>query len=80
MKSIDVGHAGLETLLADAQKERVVLTRDGKPVALMIGLDEEQQELGSSEEFWKLIGERRRQQTISRAELERRLDSPKTSP
>ncbi len=46
----------------------------------MIGLDEEQQELGSSEEFWRLIRERRRQQTISRAELERRLDDRKTSP
>jgi hypothetical protein len=37
-------------------------------------------ELGSGEEFWRLIRERRRQQTISRAELERRLDARKTSP
>ena len=80
MKSVNVADAGLETFLADAQKEQVVLTRDGKPVALLIVLDEEQQELGSSEEFWKLITERRRQQTISRAELERRLDSQKASP
>ena len=79
MKTLDVAHAGFESFLDAAKKERVVLTREGKPVALLIGLDEEQQDLGSSEEFWSLITQRRRQPTISRAELERRLDSLKTS-
>jgi hypothetical protein len=37
-------------------------------------MDEEQIRLGSSLEFWKLIEESRRQTTISRQELERRLD------
>jgi antitoxin (DNA-binding transcriptional repressor) of toxin-antitoxin stability system len=75
VKTIDVGQADLETFLAAAQEEQVVLTREGKPVALLIGLDKEQQDLGASEEFWKLITERRRQGTISRAALERRADS-----
>ena len=79
MKSIDVDDAGLDTFVAAAREERIVLTREGKPVALLIGLDEEQQDLGSSEEFWNLITKRRRQETISRAELERRVDSQKTS-
>ena len=43
-------------------------------MALLIGLDEEQEQLGQSERFWNLIAERRRQPTISRAELEKRLD------
>ena len=36
-------------------------------------LDEEQLELGSSDRFWTLIAERRREKTLSRAELEERL-------
>ncbi len=74
MKSVEVAKTDLERLAADAQQERVVLTRNGKPVALVIGLDEDQRALGSSGEFWNLIAERRRQPTISRAELERRLE------
>jgi antitoxin (DNA-binding transcriptional repressor) of toxin-antitoxin stability system len=65
------------TLVAEAQQERVILTRDGHPIALLVaieGMDEEQIRLSSSPEFWKLIEERRREKTISREELERRLD------
>jgi antitoxin (DNA-binding transcriptional repressor) of toxin-antitoxin stability system len=53
------------------------VTRKGKPVALVVGvegLDNEQLQLGSSKKFWKLIEERRRQKTFSRRELEKRLD------
>jgi hypothetical protein len=39
------------------------------------GLDQEQVELGMSAKFWTLIAERRKQKTISREELERRLAS-----
>lgn len=49
----------------------------GNQLVRIIGpeqLDEEQIELGSDPEFWKLIEARRAQKTISRAELERRLD------
>jgi antitoxin (DNA-binding transcriptional repressor) of toxin-antitoxin stability system len=55
----------------------VVVTRKGKPVALVLGvegMDEEQIQLGSSGKFWKLIEERRRQKTISRKDLEKTLD------
>jgi hypothetical protein len=37
------------------------------------GLDEEQLQLGSSEKFWTLIEARRRQKTVGRTELERRI-------
>jgi hypothetical protein len=36
-------------------------------------LDEEQIQLASSDEFWKMIAERRRQPTLSREELEEQL-------
>jgi hypothetical protein len=45
-------------------------------VALVVGvegLDEEQLQLGSSDRFWTLIEARRKQKTMSRAELERRI-------
>jgi antitoxin (DNA-binding transcriptional repressor) of toxin-antitoxin stability system len=53
------------------------VTRKDKPVALVVGIegmDKEQLQLSSSKKFWKLIEERRRQKTISRRELEKRLD------
>jgi antitoxin (DNA-binding transcriptional repressor) of toxin-antitoxin stability system len=74
VKTIELGESSLETCVDDAQDDQVVLTRGGKAVALLIALDEEQEQLGSSERFWSLIAERRRQPTISRSELEKRLD------
>ena len=78
MKTISVDEASLNDCVNDAQTERVVFTRDGAPVALLVGiqgLDEEQIALGSSDEFWTLIAERRRQKSISRAELDARLNT-----
>ena len=77
MKTIGLEHATLETCIKDARRDRVVVTRKGKPVAPVLGvdgLDEEQSQLGSSEKLWTLIEERRRQKTISRRELEKTLD------
>ncbi len=78
MKTIGLEQATLEICLTDAQRERVVITREGKPFALIIGLeglDEEQLELEYSDKFWKLIEQRRKQRTMSRAELEEMLDN-----
>ncbi len=74
MKTIVLEQATLDSCVREAQADRVVVTRDGVPVALVIGvegLDEEQVKLGSSDEFWRLIVERRRQKTLNRADLER---------
>src|SRR5262245_9606380 len=76
MIMIGLEEADLGECVALAQQDRVVITRRGKPVALIIGvegLDQEQLELGSSDRFWQLITERRGQPRISRAELEQRM-------
>jgi hypothetical protein len=77
LKTLRIEDTTLDACVAEAQQERVILTRNGHPVALLMGvdgLDEEQIDLCSDPEFWKLIEESRRQKTISREELERRLD------
>ena len=54
------------------------MAQNDKPVAIIIGvagMDEDQLQLSTSDQFWKLIAKRRGQKTIDRAELERRLDS-----
>ncbi len=79
MKVIRIDEANIKECVKDAQHERVVLTRRGKPVALIVGvvgMDLEQIALGHSDEFWKLIRERRGQNTMNRAELEERLAEP----
>ena len=78
MKTIALEQATFDVCLDGAQRERVMITREVKPVALLIGLeglDEEQLELGYSDKFWKLIEQRRKQRTMSRAELEKQLES-----
>jgi hypothetical protein len=76
MKQISLEKAVLEICISEAQHERVILTRKGKPVALILGIegmDSEQLELGSSDKFWELITARRTQKTITREELEEKL-------
>src|SRR5437879_4807886 len=50
-------------LITAAQTQRVVITRDGQPYALLVGIankDEEDLELEFSPEFWRTIEESRR--------------------
>ncbi len=78
MKMIGLEQATLEVCIKDSQDERVVITRNGKPFALIVGvegMDEEQLQLGSSDKFWKLVEKWRKEKTISRAELEQRLNN-----
>ena len=80
MKTVGLEQATLDACVEDAQQDRVVITRAGRPVAMVIGvqgLDKEQLELGSSGKFWQMIRERRGEATVSRAELERRIASEK---
>lgn len=82
MKVMNLERATLDTCIRESQSERVVITREGKPVALIVGvegLDKEQLELGTSDGFWKLISERRNQRTLSRAGLEERLNKGKST-
>lgn len=76
MIKIDVKRANIDACVTDAQHERVVITRNGKPIALVVGvegMDDEQLQLGSSDKFWRLITERRKQKTMSRSEVEQRI-------
>jgi antitoxin (DNA-binding transcriptional repressor) of toxin-antitoxin stability system len=79
VKVIGIDEANITECVKEAQHERVVLTRRGKPVALIVGvmgMDLEQIAQGHSDEFWQLIRERRGQKTLSRTELEKRLAKP----
>ncbi len=83
MKTVSIDGTTLDACVEDAQRERVVVTRAGVPVALIVGiegLDEEQLELGSSDDFWRLIAERRQQRTIDGTELRRRIDELRSNP
>jgi prevent-host-death family protein len=63
-----------------AQNDRVVVTRRGKPAAVLVGVegrDWEDVVLQSSPDFWRLIEERRRQPTIPLHESKARLKKRK---
>ncbi len=75
MKTIGLEKTSLDSCIDEAQQERVIVTRKGKPVALIIGIDEEQLDLGRDDSFWKLIEERRSQDTVGREELQRLINS-----
>ena len=76
MKVIKLNDTSLFDCISDAQREKIVITRNGKPVALVIGvlgLDTEQLELGSDPAFWELIARRRRQRALTRTDLDQKL-------
>jgi prevent-host-death family protein len=67
----------LDSILTRAQRERIVISRRGKPCALLIGIedyDAEDLRVASSEDLWRMIRERRTGgESIPRAEIEARL-------
>ncbi|MCX7014276.1 MAG: hypothetical protein NTW86_17280 [Candidatus Sumerlaeota bacterium] len=71
MKTVGIDQVNLQDCVNQAQEDRLIVTRDGHPVALVIAIDEEQLELGQDASFWKLIEERRGQRSVSREELEK---------
>jgi len=76
MKTVDIQETNLDACVVDTQSDRVVIMRGGNPVALVVGvqgLDEEQIQLGASDEFWKLISQRRKEPTLDRSALEKKL-------
>ncbi len=59
-----------------AQGDRVVITRRGKPAAVLVGVegaDWETVVLESDPKFWSLIEKRRKQPTVSMAEVRKSL-------
>ncbi|MCP4105740.1 MAG: hypothetical protein GY749_09410 [Desulfobacteraceae bacterium] len=78
MKMLNMEQTTLHMCNKEAQSDRLIITSKGKPVAIIVGLDgidEEQLEAGISEKFWSLIEKRRKQKTVSRAELEEKINT-----
>ena len=66
----------VKACLDEAQGDRVVITRRGKPAAVLIGVEGEDWEtvvLETDPTFWKLVQKRRKQPTIALDELEARV-------
>jgi len=60
----------------EAQRERVVITRRGRPAALLVGVEGQDWEavvLGADAAFWRLIRARRREGTLSLDAVRRRV-------
>ena len=79
MKVVALGTVknGLSSYVDAAQNDRVLITRHGKPVALMIGVEGEEFEdlmTRSDPEFWRMIETRRKSsKTVTAEEMRRRL-------
>lgn len=67
----------VKACIDEAQEGRVVITRRGKPAALLVGVEGKDWEtviLETDPTFWKLIQQRRKEPTISFQELKARLN------
>ena len=61
-----------------SQEDRVVITRHGRPAAVLVGVEGEDREdivLQTDPSFWKLIRKRRKEKTISLDELKAELEN-----
>jgi prevent-host-death family protein len=70
--------ADLDSVLDLAQKERLVILRNGKPSAVVVGVenyDAEDWALATSADFWRMIEERRDGRLLSLADVKARLAS-----
>ncbi len=66
----------LKAMVDSAQRERVIVTRKDKPIAVLVGIenkDEEDLALERDADFWKMIRERRREKSIPLDEVKKRL-------
>jgi antitoxin (DNA-binding transcriptional repressor) of toxin-antitoxin stability system len=66
-----------------AQKEQVIVIRDGRPCALLVGMenrDAEDFHYMTSPEFWRMIEEARRMPTVPLEQVKAQLFGDKNSP
>ena len=64
----------------EAQQDRVIVTRRGKPAAVLVGVegaDWDAVVLQTDPAFWKMIRSRRAQGTLSLEQLRARLRAPR---
>lgn len=70
-------------VLQASQRERVLVTAQGKPVAVVVGLENKDREdlaLETSEDFWQMIEERRQRPTVPLRDIEAELFADESSP
>jgi prevent-host-death family protein len=75
--------ATLEQFMSDAakfvsesQQEQILITREGEPVAVLVGVegrDPEDAQLEASPEFWQMIEERQKRPTIKLKDVKAHL-------
>jgi prevent-host-death family protein len=73
----------LNALLDSARQGRILVTRNGEPCALIVGLDNKDEEdllLEESPEFWRMIQERRKEPTIPLEAIKAELFADDTEP
>ncbi|HZU35607.1 MAG TPA: type II toxin-antitoxin system Phd/YefM family antitoxin [Gemmataceae bacterium] len=74
----------LDAVLNSSQKERIVISRAGKPCAILVGIqdyDAEDLQLAASPDFWLMIGQRRSEgRSIPLAEVETLLKTRRAKP
>jgi len=78
MKTISVRdlQKSIKEAVDSAQGDRVVVTRHGKPAAVLLGVEGKDWEtvvLETSARFWNMVEERRTEPTLSIEEVEREL-------
>ena len=78
MKSIGVRdlQKRVKECIDEAQVDRLVITRRGKPAALLIGVEDKSWDAVISQSdpaFWKFVRARRAQPTLSISEMRKRL-------
>lgn len=64
----------------DAQADRVIITRHGKPAAVLLGVEGQDWDavvLETDPTFWRMVRARRKQPTISFGQLKARLRAKK---
>ena len=82
MKSISVRdlQKAIKRCVEASQEERVVVTRNGKPTAVIIGVEGQDWEtiaLQTNPSFWRLIEKRRKEKTIPISEVRALLKTPR---
>jgi len=67
----------LQDYVRSAQREQILITDNGKPIALLLGLentDPEQLNLQLSAQFWEMISDRRKRPTVPLSVVEAQLE------
>ena len=82
MKTVSVRdlQKSIKEAIDSSQGERIIVTRHGRPAAVLVGVEGKDWEtvvLETSAEFWNLIEQRRQEPTISSEELVERLKTRK---